>query len=131
MTRRLVDALAPGLRVWVPTLSNESARLAEELRLDPERARGVVFAGVQFPGIDRIDYLGVHPEARDGALDQPHRPLDLCALLHASHSVVGSPAGASRNAPRALVKPSTLRRRRCPAGESLLGPPRRGHPAAR
>lgn len=64
MTRRLVDALAPGLRVWVPTLSNESARLAEELRLDPERARGVVFAGVQFPGIDRIDYLGVHPEAR-------------------------------------------------------------------
>jgi acyl-CoA hydrolase len=64
MTRRLVDALAPGLRVWVPTLSNESARLAEELRLDPERARGVAFAGVQFPGIDRIDYLGVHPEAR-------------------------------------------------------------------
>lgn len=64
MTRRLVDALAPGLRVWVPTLSNESARLAEELRLDPERARGVLFAGVQFPGIDRIDYLGIHPEAR-------------------------------------------------------------------
>lgn len=64
MTRRLVDALGPGLRVWVPTLANESALLADELRADPERARGVVFAGVQFPGIDRTDYLGFHPEAR-------------------------------------------------------------------
>jgi acyl-CoA hydrolase len=61
---RLVDALAPGLRVWVPTLANESTWLASELAADPERARGVTFAGVQFPGIDRIDYLGVHPEAR-------------------------------------------------------------------
>ena len=61
---RLVDALAPGRRVWVPTLANESALLASELAADPERARGVTFAGVQFPGIDRIDYLGVHPEAR-------------------------------------------------------------------
>lgn len=64
MTARLVDALAPGLRAWVPTLSNESALLADELRADPGRARGVTFAGVQFPGIDRLDYLGLHPEAR-------------------------------------------------------------------
>ncbi len=64
MTQRLVDALAPGLRVWVPTLSNESALLADELRTDPERARGVTFAGVQFPGIDRADYLAAHPQAR-------------------------------------------------------------------
>lgn len=61
---RLVDALTPGLRVWVPTLSNESALLADELQADPERARGVTFAGVQFPGIDRIDYLALHPQAR-------------------------------------------------------------------
>lgn len=61
---RLVDALAPGQRVWVPTLSNESALLADELRNDPERAAGVTFAGVQFPGIDRIDYLALHPRAR-------------------------------------------------------------------
>lgn len=61
---RLSDALAPGLRVWVPTLSNESARLAAELQADPERAAGVTFAGVQFPGIDRIDYLALHPQAR-------------------------------------------------------------------
>lgn len=64
MTRRLVDALAPGQRVWVPTFSNESTLLADELRADPERARGVTFAGVQFPGIDRTDWLAVHPESR-------------------------------------------------------------------
>lgn len=64
MTDRLVHALRPGLRVWVPTLSNESALLAEQLRADPERARGVTFAGVQFPGIDRTDYLALDPEAR-------------------------------------------------------------------
>lgn len=64
MTRRLSDALSPGFRVWVPTLANESALLADELLVDPERARGVTFAGVQFPGIDRIDYLALHAQAR-------------------------------------------------------------------
>jgi len=62
--KRLVDALAPGQRVWLPTLSNESALLAAELQADPERARGVTFAGVQFPGIDRLDPLALHPKAR-------------------------------------------------------------------
>lgn len=64
MSARLTDALAPGLKVWVPTLSNESALLADELRSDPQRASGVTFAGVQFPGIDKTDYLAVHPQAR-------------------------------------------------------------------
>jgi len=62
--KRLVDCLAPGLRAWVPTLSNESSLLGEELSADPERASGVTFAGVQFPGIDRLDYLALHPQAR-------------------------------------------------------------------
>jgi acyl-CoA hydrolase len=64
---RLVDALRPGTRVFVSTLSTESALLQDELRADPERARGVTFMGVQFPGIDRADYLGVHPEAHQTA----------------------------------------------------------------
>ncbi|MGJ7510925.1 acetyl-CoA hydrolase/transferase family protein [Variovorax sp. GT1P44] len=64
---RLVDALQPGMRVFVPTLSTESPLLLDELRADPERARGVVFTGVQFPGIDRADYLALHPEARQTA----------------------------------------------------------------
>jgi acyl-CoA hydrolase len=65
--KRLVDALRPGQRVFVPTLSTESALLHDELRADPERARGVTFCGVQFPGIDRVDYLSLHPEARQVA----------------------------------------------------------------
>ncbi|HEY2559487.1 MAG TPA: hypothetical protein VGI48_07260, partial [Caldimonas sp.] len=64
---RLVDAFSPGARVFVPTLANESALLADELAADPDRARGVTFVGVQFPGIDRADYLSVHPQARQTA----------------------------------------------------------------
>ncbi|HEY4350126.1 MAG TPA: hypothetical protein VGN31_02810, partial [Paraburkholderia sp.] len=70
MTRRLdrlCEALSPGVRVWVPTLSSESELLAGELRADPERARDVNFIGVQFPGIDTIDYLALHPAARQTA----------------------------------------------------------------
>jgi acyl-CoA hydrolase len=61
---RLSDAIQAGNRVFVSTMSTESALLAEELQADPERARDVNFMGVQFPGIDRTDYLGLHPEAR-------------------------------------------------------------------
>ena len=61
---RLLDTLAPGQRVWMPTLSNESALLRDELLADPERANGVTFMGLQFPGIDRVDYLSLHPQAR-------------------------------------------------------------------
>jgi acyl-CoA hydrolase len=62
--KRLVDAIEPGARVFVSTLSTESALLRDELRDDPERARDVTFMGVQFPGIDNIDYLAVHAQAR-------------------------------------------------------------------
>ena len=65
--KRLVDALRPGQRVFVSTLSTESALLRDELLADPERARGVTFCGVQFPGIDRTDHLALHPEARQEA----------------------------------------------------------------
>lgn len=61
---RLVDALRAGERVFVPAIAGESALLAEELQADPERARDVHFVGVQFPGIDTLDYLSVHPAAR-------------------------------------------------------------------
>jgi acyl-CoA hydrolase len=62
--KRLVDALAPGMRAFVPGIGNESAVLAEELRADPERAAGVTFCAVQYPGIDPFDYLALHPQAR-------------------------------------------------------------------
>lgn len=60
----LTDLLAPGQRVFVSTMSGESALLAEHLAAAPERARGVTFCGAAFPGIDRTDYLAVHPQAR-------------------------------------------------------------------
>jgi len=69
---RLVDALAPGLRAWTSTFTAESALLREQLQQDPERADGVTFLGVQFPGIDRTDYLALHPRARQwGAFMTP------------------------------------------------------------
>ncbi len=61
---RLTDSLRPGARVFVSTLSSESALLRDELLADPDRARGVTFMGGQFPGIDRTDHLALHPQAR-------------------------------------------------------------------
>lgn len=65
--KRLTEFLEPGQRVFTPTLSNESALLARELAQDPERARGVDFCAVMFPGIDKTDYLALHPQARQTA----------------------------------------------------------------
>jgi acyl-CoA hydrolase len=64
MKKHLTDALSPGMRVFTPTMSNESALLSQELTDRPEAARGVEFCGVQFPGIDKTDYLAIHPESR-------------------------------------------------------------------
>ena len=60
---KLTDALHPGARVFVAGLSSESALWLAELRADPERARGVHFIGVQFPGIDTADHLALDPTA--------------------------------------------------------------------
>jgi len=65
--RSLVDALSPGARVFVPSMAGESALLLAEVEARPEAARGVTFVSVQFPGIGRADWLGVHPEARQVA----------------------------------------------------------------
>ena len=60
---RLSDAFGAGDRVFVPCMTGESALLAAELAADPERARDVHFVGVQFPGIDTIDYVAAHERA--------------------------------------------------------------------
>ena len=62
--QHLTDVLSPGMRVFTPTMSNESALLVQDLQKNPEAARGVNFYGIQFPGIDTTDYLSVHPESR-------------------------------------------------------------------
>ena len=63
----LTAGLRRGDRVFVAGLSGESALLRDELRSNPERADGVEFASVQLPGIDRTDYLSIHPESRTRA----------------------------------------------------------------
>jgi acyl-CoA hydrolase len=54
-------------------MAGESALLLSELDADPLAARGVTFVSVQFPGIGRADYLGVHPEARQQAFFMTER----------------------------------------------------------
>lgn len=56
--------LRPGLRVYGPGVSGESALITEALRAAPEAAAGVTFTGVWLPGINRLDYAGLHPQAR-------------------------------------------------------------------
>lgn len=62
--RALLDFLTPGKTVFMPTLSNESAWLSRALHAEPDRARDVNFLALQFPGIDAMDYLALHPTAR-------------------------------------------------------------------
>ena len=64
MSNKLTQHLHPGMRVFVPSMSNESVLLNQELSLQPESANGVNFHTVQFPGIDRMDYIALHPHAK-------------------------------------------------------------------
>ena len=61
---QLLDRLKPGMTVYVPGVSGESLPFYEALKARPEAAAGVRFVGMHFPGINRNDYLGLHPEAR-------------------------------------------------------------------
>lgn len=113
--RHLTDAFAPGQRVFVPSMAGESALLLQELARDPERARGVTFTAVQFPGIDSADYLAAHPDARQhGFFMSPslragiaaHRaalyPLDYAGIAHRlRHGPVFDVALAQVSAPDA------------------------------
>ncbi|MGD0506117.1 MAG: acetyl-CoA hydrolase, partial [Steroidobacteraceae bacterium] len=62
-----VDRLRPGQMVYVPGVSGESLPFYEALRNDADHARGITFVGVHFPGINRSDYLALHPSARQRA----------------------------------------------------------------
>lgn len=52
------------MRVYVPGVSGESTLLGKALRAEPDAAAGVTFTGVWLPGINRLDYAGLHPQAR-------------------------------------------------------------------
>jgi len=59
--------LRPGANVFVPGVSGESLAFYEELVRDPSKAEGLTFVGIHFPGINRCDYLALHPGARQRA----------------------------------------------------------------
>lgn len=61
---QVIARFKPGMTVFVPGMSGESLALYEALKKSPDAANGVRFVGVHFPGINRSDYLGLHPAAR-------------------------------------------------------------------
>lgn len=60
----LLREFRPGMTVFLPGMSGESLALQESLVANPATADGVRFVGAHFPGINRSDYLGLHPRAR-------------------------------------------------------------------
>lgn len=69
----VVALLKPGMTVYVPGVSGESLAFYEALKANPERAAGVRFTGVHFPGINTTDYINLHPTTRQRAyFMQPH-----------------------------------------------------------
>jgi acyl-CoA hydrolase len=64
---RLPGLLRPGLNVYAPGVTGESALIVEALRSQPEASAGVRYVGVWLPGINRVDYAGLHADARSTA----------------------------------------------------------------
>ena len=56
------------MHVRAPALTGESTLLHDALAADPARASGVTFSAIQFPGIDGIDYLALHPQAHERSI---------------------------------------------------------------
>ncbi len=63
----LPGLLRPGLNVYAPGLAGESGLMVDALRSQPEASAGVRYVGVWLPGINRVDYAGLHADARSTA----------------------------------------------------------------
>lgn len=61
---RLASLLRPGLTVFVQSSSSEPTTLIDALSAAPELCAGVEFIACQIPGLNRVDFAGLHPEAR-------------------------------------------------------------------
>ncbi|MBK8174413.1 MAG: acetyl-CoA hydrolase [Rhodospirillales bacterium] len=59
--------LRPGMQVYAPGLAGESAVFVQALRAAPDVCAGVRFVGVWLPGVNRVDYAGLHPQAQASA----------------------------------------------------------------
>lgn len=63
----LVASFEPGMTVFLGGVAGESLALRDALRAMPEKAAGVRFVGVFFPGINEGAYVSLHPQARQRA----------------------------------------------------------------
>lgn len=63
----LVASFEPGMTVFLGGISGESLAVRDALRAMPDKAAGVRFAGVFFPGINDGAYVSLHPQARQRA----------------------------------------------------------------
>ena len=60
----VAELLRPGMQVFLPGMSGESDIFYSLVREKPESADGGRFIVVQFPGINRSDFLSLHERAR-------------------------------------------------------------------
>ena len=60
----LFDHLHPGAEVYVAGCAGHSLLLQSWLEQAPQRSAGVRFTGVQIPTVNRFDFAGLHPQAR-------------------------------------------------------------------
>lgn len=60
----LSGLLRPGMTVFVQGASGEPSDLIQALLAAPDACAGVHFISCQIPGLNRIDFAGLHPDAR-------------------------------------------------------------------
>lgn len=61
---RLASLLRPGMTVFVQSSSSEPTALIDVLAASPEICAGVEFVGCQIPGLNLVDFAGLHLESR-------------------------------------------------------------------
>ena len=62
--RHMRAALPEGGRIYAPGCSAELTAFVEAFEEEPAMVAGLTFAGVWIPGINNVDYAGLHKEAR-------------------------------------------------------------------
>lgn len=60
---QLASLLHPGMRVFVQGSSSEPTALIDALRAEPDACAGIEFISCQIPGLNRIDFAGLHQDA--------------------------------------------------------------------
>jgi acyl-CoA hydrolase len=64
----VASLLRPGSKVFVQGASSEPSALIQDLLRAPEACAGVEFVSCQIPGLNRLDFAGLHQDARSTGL---------------------------------------------------------------